>query len=81
MPKGSRTTLFVSSTCYDLAQLRTDLREFAESLGLEPILSELETFPVDPSRDTVENCINAVRSHAENANENGRVRKTKRGFN
>ncbi|OGU15110.1 MAG: hypothetical protein A2076_14260 [Geobacteraceae bacterium GWC2_53_11] len=65
MPKGSRTTLFVSSTCYDLAQLRTDLRDFAESMGLEPMLSELDTFPVDPSRDTVENCIDAVRTRAD----------------
>lgn len=65
MPKGSRTTLFVSSTCYDLAQLRADLRDFAESMGLEPMLSELDTFPVDPSRDTVENCINAVRTRAD----------------
>lgn len=65
MPKGSSTTLFVSSTCYDLAQLRADLRDFAESIGFEPILSELDTFPVDPSRDTVENCINVVRTRAD----------------
>lgn len=65
MPKGSSTTLFVSSTCYDLAQLRADLRDFAESVGFEPILSELDTFPVDPSRDTVENCINVVRTRAD----------------
>lgn len=65
MPKGSSTTLFVSSTCYDLAQLRADLRDFAKSIGFEPILSELDTFPVDPSRDTVENCINVVRTRAD----------------
>ncbi len=65
MPKGSRTTLFISSTCYDLAQLRADLRDFAESVGLEPVLSELDTFPVDPSQDTVSNCLEVVRTRAD----------------
>jgi len=65
MPKGGATTLFVSSTCYDLSQLRADLRDFAESIGFEPVLSELDTFPVDPSTDTVENCLNAVRNRAD----------------
>ncbi len=65
MPKGSRTTLFISSTCYDLAQLRIDLREFGESIGLEPILSDFDTFPVDPSRSTVDNCLNVVRTQAD----------------
>lgn len=57
--------MFVSSTCYDLAQLRADIRDFAESVGLEPILSELDTFNVNPSRATVENCLEAVRSRTD----------------
>ncbi|WP_440224827.1 DUF4062 domain-containing protein [Dokdonella sp. MW10] len=65
MPKGHPTTLFVSSTCYDLGQVRTDLAEFSRSLGLEPILSELDSFPVDPSLDTVSNCLEIVRSRAD----------------
>jgi hypothetical protein len=65
MPKGSLTTLFVSSTCYDLAQIRADLRDFASTLGLEPILSEFATFPVDPSRSTLENCLQTVRARAD----------------
>lgn len=65
MPKGSCTTLFVSSTCYDLAQLRADVRDFADAVGLEPILSELDSFPVNPSQSTVENCLNAVRTRAD----------------
>lgn len=65
MPKGSRTTLFVSSTCYDLAQLRADVRDFAEAVGLEPILSEMDSFPVNPSQSTVQNCLNAVRTRAD----------------
>lgn len=65
MPKGHPTSLFVSSTCYDLGQVRTDLAEFTRSLGLEPILSELDSFPVDPSLDTVSNCLEIVRSRAD----------------
>src|SRR5581483_1120599 len=65
MPKGSRTTLFVSSTCYDLGQVRSDLRDFCESVGLEPVLSELDLFPVNPSQDTVSNCLEVVRNRAD----------------
>ena|GEM_PF-5309772 len=46
MPKGSPTTMFVSSTCYDLSQVRADIRDFASSLGYDPVLSELDTFHV-----------------------------------
>ncbi len=62
---GSATTLFVSSTCYDLSQLRADIRDFAEGVGLEPILSELDSFPVNPSQDTIQNCLDAVRNRAD----------------
>ena len=65
MPKGSRTTMFVSSTCYDLAQLRADLRDFAEAFGFEPVLSELDSFPVDPSQSAIQNCLDAVRTRAD----------------
>lgn len=65
MPKGHPTSLFVSSTCYDLSQVRTDLADFSRTLGLEPILSELDSFPVDPSLDTVTNCLEILRSRAD----------------
>lgn len=65
MPKGSATTLFVSSTCYDLAQVRADLRDFAEAVGFEPILSELDSFPVNPSQNALANCLEAVRTKAD----------------
>lgn len=65
MPKGSPTTMFVSSTCYDLSQIRVDLRDFASSLGYEPVLSELDTFPVNPSVDTMSNCLTAVKDRAD----------------
>ncbi len=65
MPKGSKTTLFVSSTCYDLSQVRADLRDFSESIGLEPILSEFDSFPVNPNQSTLNNCLEAVKNRAD----------------
>lgn len=58
-------SVFVSSTCYDLAQLRTDLRLFFESLGMLPVLSEFPSFPVNPSLDTVGNCLAGVKESAD----------------
>lgn len=65
MAKGGLTTMFVSSTCYDLGQVRADLRDFAQSLGYEPVLSELDSFPVNPSTDTLSNCLTAVKDRAD----------------
>lgn len=65
MPRGNRTSLFVSSTCYDLGQVRTDIRDFAESIGFEPFLSEFDSFPVNPNQNTLSNCLNAVKNHAD----------------
>lgn len=65
MPTGHPTSLFVSSTCYDLSQVRADMADFARTMGLEPVLSELDSFPIDPSSDTVSNCLAAVRNRAD----------------
>ena len=43
-------SVLVSSTCYDLAQVRQDIKSFFEYLGMNPILSEFSSFPVDPNR-------------------------------
>jgi len=58
-------SVFVSSTCYDLAQIRHDLYSFFESLGMVPILSEFSSFPVDPNLDPIENCLAAVKEKAD----------------
>src|SRR5262245_32105939 len=65
MPQGYAPTVFVSSTCYDLRQLRQDLRQFFESLGYEPLISENPAFPVNPQANTLDNCIQAVRDRAD----------------
>ncbi|MEO7314710.1 MAG: DUF4062 domain-containing protein [Ginsengibacter sp.] len=57
--------IFVSSTCYDLSQLRTNIKTFIEESGHTPILSEFNSFPVSPDLNAVENCIKNVKENAD----------------
>ena len=57
--------IFISSTCYDLSQIRQDLRDFISGLGHNPMMSEQNDFPIDPQLDNWENCINAVKKYAD----------------
>ncbi len=57
--------VFVSSTCYDLKQVRVDLKSFIEGMGFEALLSEYDSFPVDPSSSTIDNCRKSVEEHAD----------------
>ena len=61
----ARVNIFVSSTCYDLSQIRDDLKRCIVELGHNPILSELKDFPVDPMKSNSENCINAINNEAD----------------
>lgn len=62
---AQRPAVFVSSTCYDLKQIRQNIRDFIEDdLGYEAVLSEYDSFPVDPDMDTVNNCLRAVEERA-----------------
>lgn len=62
---AQRPAVFVSSTCYDLRQIRQDIRDFIENdLGYEAVLSEYDSFPVDPDMDTINNCLRAVEERA-----------------
>ncbi len=59
-------TVMVSSTFYDLSQIRQDLYGFvANDMGYEPLLSEHKSFPIDPDLDTVENCRRRVEEQAD----------------
>lgn len=59
-------TVFVSSTCYDLKQVREDLKDFFEvNYGFRAMLSEFDSFPVDPCIGTFENCLNNVDKAAD----------------
>ena len=56
----------VSSTFYDLKQVRADLARFiTDELGYIALLSELPSFPVDPDLDTMENCRHRVEQNAD----------------
>lgn len=59
-------TVFVSSTCYDLKQVRADLKEFfEETYGFNAILSEFDSFPIDTNIGPVENCLHNVDAYAD----------------
>ncbi len=63
---GRLPTIFVSSTCYDLSQIRKDIREFiVNQMGYEALLSEFDSFPLDPNINTVENCLKVVQERAD----------------
>lgn len=58
-------SVFVSSTCYDLGQVRADIREFIESLGFKAVLSEYNSFPIDPNAGTIDNCLRNIDNFAD----------------
>ena len=57
--------VFLSSTFFDLSELRAQLRHFIDELGWRPVMSEHNSFPVDPDESTVENCRLNVRNNAD----------------
>lgn len=65
MPSGYPPSVFISSTCYDLSQIRLDLKNSIELLGYVPVFSESPAFPVNPQADNLENCLRAVRDRAD----------------
>lgn len=63
---GHSPTIFISSTFYDLRQVRADLFHFIEDqLGYRALASEHVSFPVDPDIDTIENCRERVQKDAD----------------
>jgi hypothetical protein len=59
-------TVMVSSTFYDLQQIRKDLADFlSKDLGFNTLLSEMNSFPIDPDADTIENCRRRVQKNAD----------------
>jgi len=61
----SKTRIFVSSTCYDLAPVREDLRNHIIQLGHDPILSEYPSFPINPDDTAITNCTKNVRTNTD----------------
>ena len=57
--------IFVSSTCYDLSAVREDLRAFITDLGHVAVLSEYNSFPINPQESAIDNCRKNVREHTD----------------
>ena len=61
-----KPTVFISSTCNDLSQIREDLKEFLENnYSFNTMLSEFDSFPIEPCIGTFENCLNNVDNFAD----------------
>lgn len=66
MSLGKKPTVFISSTCYDLKQIRVNLREFfSDELGYDVLVSEHDSFPLDPQLSAIENCLRVVDERAD----------------
>jgi hypothetical protein len=58
--------VMVSSTFYDLREVRDDLRRFLQDeLGYRPLLSEHRSFPLNPDASTIDNCRERVERDAD----------------
>lgn len=56
----AKLRIFVSSTCYDLGVIRSELRPFIASLGHEPVMSDYSDILYDPRSHTHDSCIKEV---------------------
>src|SRR5207248_400752 len=52
--------IFVSSTCYDLNVVRSQLRNFLTEFGYEPVMSEYSDILFDPRQHTHTSCVQEV---------------------
>ncbi|HEM7757006.1 DUF4062 domain-containing protein [Acinetobacter baumannii] len=52
--------VFVSSTCYDLSVIRSQLRIFIQNLGHEPFMSDYSDLLYDPRTHTHTSCVDEV---------------------
>ncbi|WP_196141209.1 DUF4062 domain-containing protein [Aliikangiella sp. G2MR2-5] len=56
----AKLRIFVSSTCYDLGVIRSELRPFITALGHEPVMSDYSDILYDPRSHTHDSCIKEV---------------------
>ena len=63
--KNRPPNVFLSSTLYDLNELRKQLRQFLEELGWGAVMSEHNSFPIDANQTTVENSRRNVQENAD----------------
>ena len=58
----AKLRVFVSSTCYDLDILRSELRPFIAGMGYEPVMSDYADVLYDPRAHTHDSCLKEVPS-------------------
>lgn len=56
----AKLRIFVSSTCYDLGVIRSELRPFITAMGYEPVMSDYSDVLYDPRSHTHDSCIKEV---------------------
>ena len=56
----ARLRVFVSSTCYDLDIVRSELRPFIVNCGYEPVMSDYSDVLFDPRLHTHDSCVKEV---------------------
>lgn len=56
----ARLRVFVSSTCYDLDVVRSELRPFIVNCGYEPVMSDYSDVLFDPRLHTHDSCVKEV---------------------
>ncbi|NJB84206.1 DUF4062 domain-containing protein [Wenyingzhuangia aestuarii] len=56
----AKPKVFISSTCYDLGEIRDSLSTFVKSFGFEPVLSEYGDVFFHPDLHTHNACINEI---------------------
>jgi hypothetical protein len=56
----AKLKVFISSTCYDLGIVRSQLRNFVGNMGHEPVMSDYADILYDPRIHTHESCIQEV---------------------
>lgn len=58
----SNLRIFISSTCYDLSEVRSQLGELCREMGHDPVLSENGDILYDPRLHTYTSCLRQVES-------------------
>ena len=56
----ARPRVFISSTFYDLRQVRADLERFIKELGYEPVLNERGSIPYEAKEQLEEYCYREI---------------------
>jgi hypothetical protein len=56
----SKPRVFISSTIYDLRDLRSSLKYWLEELGYEVLLSDYSDFPVNPNENSYQACLETI---------------------